>query len=593
VNYGYDGTGMLTSMQGASAYVTSVTRDAYGAPTAVTYGNGTTWSNTYDPQRHWLMAASLANQTAKNLYQASYTYDQAGRMTLFQEGSRPTQSFYTYDDLNRLIQKSDGDSAHGDELFAYDPVGNITSSSALGSYIYSTSTCPSENTCAPHPHAVTKAGTNTYTYDENGNMISGGGRAMTFNADNLLTSVVVNGDVTQFDYDGDNALVSRTASGDQQPTYYFGPLVERAANGAMIYSYFMGSTLVARRSVSTTWYHADYLGSVRLLTDASGNAIAQYEYTPYGVTGTLQKPLDEFGFTGQRRNPSTAAPGQDAAGLIYMNARFYDATLGRFISPDTIIPGPDNPQFLNRYTYALNNPVSYNDPTGHKANLVLFDPEDPHRFNHRGGDPWATEAIAGMGVAQLVELTIAVNRFMGRASSLDGSIGTADGSGGASSSPSSVESAVASSAVASDSVTAQVVVASEAASNPSPNASQQADAGSVTPDAPTPPDSECNGQCEFEPEPDSTIIPDPKSWAQHQVEQDQRTTATQACLPGCMSSPVAKVIISAVTAYLRDYVPADSAAEKGVSTAVIQGSLTAVYDLMCIPLCAPLPSLPR
>jgi RHS repeat-associated protein len=61
-------------------------------------------------------------------------------------------------------------------------------------------------------------------------------------------------------------------------------------------------------------------------------------------------------FTGQRL---------DGTGLYYYGARYYDPEIGRFISPDTIIPDPANPQALNRYSYCINNPLKYNDPTGH------------------------------------------------------------------------------------------------------------------------------------------------------------------------------------------------------------------------------------
>jgi RHS repeat-associated protein len=60
-------------------------------------------------------------------------------------------------------------------------------------------------------------------------------------------------------------------------------------------------------------------------------------------------------FTGQRL---------DNSGLYYYGARYYDPTIGRFISADTIVPNPANPQSLNRYTYCLNNPLKYSDPTG-------------------------------------------------------------------------------------------------------------------------------------------------------------------------------------------------------------------------------------
>jgi RHS repeat-associated protein len=53
-------------------------------------------------------------------------------------------------------------------------------------------------------------------------------------------------------------------------------------------------------------------------------------------------------------------------GLIYMNARYYLPEVGRFISPDTLVPDPGNPQSHNRYSYVLNSPVNYTDPSGHR-----------------------------------------------------------------------------------------------------------------------------------------------------------------------------------------------------------------------------------
>ncbi len=67
--------------------------------------------------------------------------------------------------------------------------------------------------------------------------------------------------------------------------------------------------------------------------------------------------VTDYGFTGQKLDASD--------GLMYYGARYYDAALGRFISADTIVPNPANPQSLNRYAYVLNNPVKYVDPSGH------------------------------------------------------------------------------------------------------------------------------------------------------------------------------------------------------------------------------------
>ena len=51
----------------------------------------------------------------------------------------------------------------------------------------------------------------------------------------------------------------------------------------------------------------------------------------------------------------------------------YDPTLSRFIQPDTIVPEPGNPQALNRYSYVLNNPLRYNDPSGHRLSECGYD----------------------------------------------------------------------------------------------------------------------------------------------------------------------------------------------------------------------------
>ena len=66
-------------------------------------------------------------------------------------------------------------------------------------------------------------------------------------------------------------------------------------------------------------------------------------------------PTDKL-FTGQRL---------DATVLYYYNARYYDPLIGRFISPDTVIPNPANPQSFNRYSYCFNNPLKYDEPSGH------------------------------------------------------------------------------------------------------------------------------------------------------------------------------------------------------------------------------------
>jgi RHS repeat-associated protein len=108
------------------------------------------------------------------------------------------------------------------------------------------------------------------------------------------------------------------------------------------------------------YYHPDHLGSSAILTDRTGNRVQHYEYMAFGKS-RYQEDNTAFSvscrFTGQTFD--------DETGLYYYNARYYDPELGRFIQPDSVVPYPDNPQTLNRYTYVNNNPLKYTDPSGH------------------------------------------------------------------------------------------------------------------------------------------------------------------------------------------------------------------------------------
>jgi len=102
------------------------------------------------------------------------------------------------------------------------------------------------------------------------------------------------------------------------------------------------------------------LGSASVMLNSSGAKIGEMRYTPFGetrlITGSV--PTDRR-YTGQR---------QESVGLgsLYdYGARFYSPALGRFLSADTIVPEPGNPQSLNRFSYSNNSPLRYTDPSGH------------------------------------------------------------------------------------------------------------------------------------------------------------------------------------------------------------------------------------
>jgi len=122
----------------------------------------------------------------------------------------------------------------------------------------------------------------------------------------------------------------------------------------------------AMRVNGTLYYMLkDHLGSASVVTDSTGAVVGEQRYYPFGetrlTTGTMY--TDKL-FTGQREITGL--------GIYHYQSRFYSPKLGRFLSADTIVPNPANPQAFNRYAYVLNNPTRYVDPTGH----VCSDPED-------------------------------------------------------------------------------------------------------------------------------------------------------------------------------------------------------------------------
>ena len=185
------------------------------------------------------------------------------------------------------------------------------------------------------------------------------GDSLAYDTENKLTSITVGGTTTTYAYDGDGSRVKRSANG--VTSYYIGNHYEVTVGGAtsvLKYYYFGKQRIALRNSSGVVYLHSDHLGSISATSGATSSAQTYY---PFGSirTTTGGVPTD-FGFTGQRRDTS--------ANLMYYNARYYDPTLGRFITADTMVATAGSPQGLNRYAYALNNPVKYVDPSGHCIN---------------------------------------------------------------------------------------------------------------------------------------------------------------------------------------------------------------------------------
>ncbi|MBK9230184.1 MAG: RHS repeat-associated core domain-containing protein [Anaerolineae bacterium] len=126
-------------------------------------------------------------------------------------------------------------------------------------------------------------------------------------------------------------------------------------NGTVKKYYYAGNVRVAESSGGTLYYLlGDHLGSQALTLTSAGarlNTNTELRYYPYGSTRyNTNNQLTTYRFTGQRWDSGTA--------LYFYQSRWYDPIIGRFLAADTIVPQPQNPQNLNRYSYVGNQPLT-------------------------------------------------------------------------------------------------------------------------------------------------------------------------------------------------------------------------------------------
>ena len=165
---------------------------------------------------------------------------------------------------------------------------------------------------------------------------------------------------------------------DGLTTVFVGSLYEET-NDHVSTAVFMGSTRVATvRDGFQHFYHSDHLGGLNIRTNGEGFKQEEVWYEPYGKIsyhdyfGSAAE-IASYYYTDQYLDQETE--------LYFYNARYYDPELGRFTQADTIVPDPNDTQNYNRYTYVLNNPLKYVDPSGHTTSFYSWSYEDWNYFS--------------------------------------------------------------------------------------------------------------------------------------------------------------------------------------------------------------------
>ncbi|KPJ58544.1 MAG: hypothetical protein AMJ46_14050, partial [Latescibacteria bacterium DG_63] len=420
-DYTYDGHGNLLSVTDSSGTV-SMEYDAADRRTKITYPDGRFLEFTYDSvgrrtsmadHTGWIVNYSF--DTAGRLYQLTdsvgsniitYTYDAAGHLVREDKGNG-TYTTYEYDltgQVVHLINHAPDDSINSRFDYEYDSAGRVITMSTLDgqwTYEYDSSnqlthaifvslnpSVPDQDLTYVYDAAgnrirtiengvVTEyvanelnqyntVGDATYTYDEEGNLVAQIGGAYdivcTYDYKDRLIRVVTPEGMWEYEYD---ALDNRTAivHNGQRTEFLVDPVGlsavvgEFSNSGDVLAHYVYGLSLIGRAdpsSASAHYYDFDALGSTAGLSGGAGAYENRYAYQPFG-----EKTLSEETVPNSFEFVAAYGVMEEATGLQFMRARFYDPTVGRFLSED-----PLQTPAANQYTYVNNTPTTCVDPTG-------------------------------------------------------------------------------------------------------------------------------------------------------------------------------------------------------------------------------------
>jgi RHS repeat-associated protein len=345
----------------------SASLDAQGRIRRERLGNGSLSEIGYDDAGNnqlLSLQARRAGASSADLVDETVSYDHAERpSSIVDLDLAHSPGLISHDSEDRLKQ------SHGQSL-TYSPNGNLSQKPGVGTYSYSH---PS------HPHAVSSVtGTvngstaPSFAYDANGQLTSGAGRTITWMSFPQPDQISAHGHTVSFLYDDAHQRVKETDVGPTGTTTTFtinprldlGHGFRRVITGTTttdtvevsVAGRALASIAVSNGQGSLTWRHLDKQGSVVAVTNEAGSLIQQTRYDAWGLPTVVIAGSDRRGYTGHEHLHSV--------GLINMNGRLYDPELARFLSPDPYIQDPGNFQNYNSYSYVVNSPWVFTDPSG-------------------------------------------------------------------------------------------------------------------------------------------------------------------------------------------------------------------------------------
>jgi RHS repeat-associated protein len=361
VTYHYNSRGYLYQVKNGSTNAViwqGITSDARGNMTSYSLSeNNISVTRAYNTAGFLSEIKTTVGGNARQWFEYQFETP-TGNLTWRKDRIRNLTEDFTYDIHDRLtIAKGTG---RDSLVMTYDDTGNMLSKSDVGTYSYN----------SERVHAVENV-------DSSADTTMFGNQRIVYNYMNLPEYIATDEDSIVYTYGiGTQRIKAALYNGNGQlvRTTWYGNGFERVVEGTTEKFYHWIQSPVGTVALvvkvtggSTTTYYlcGDNLGSLTGIMDSSGTMTGEYSYDAWGRRRSpsdwsynVTDPNITFrGYTGHEH--------LDAFGLIHMNGRIYDPHLARVLNPDPVIQDMENIQAYNRYSYCLNNPLKYIDPSGY------------------------------------------------------------------------------------------------------------------------------------------------------------------------------------------------------------------------------------
>ena len=352
----------------AGAYATGVSYYPNGAIRQFTYGNGIVHTMAQNARQLPQVSKDAGVGAADALWD-TYSYDANGNVASIGDslpGNRGDRVM-SYDGLDRLkTVDSTMFAMTGPATYTYDALDNLTKVVAPGRTHYYCYDARWQLANIKTGTCATGATVIGLGYDDQGNLANRNGTAYTFDFGNRLRSVS-GSPASTYVYDAKGLRVRDATNASKYSLYTGTGQLAYTSDGrigvASRYVYLGGSLVAivekttATGTSATKYQHTDALGSPVAVTNESATVVETNEWEPYGkeLTATHDGP----GYTGHVYDQAT--------GLNYMQQRYYDPQIGRFLSVDPVTASSSTGGNFNRYWYANNNPYRFKDPDGRLA----------------------------------------------------------------------------------------------------------------------------------------------------------------------------------------------------------------------------------